>query len=270
MRKKIPIAHWSHSSLMGYLRNPLAWYTRYVEHVYDTPKTPASIVGIAGHKALEHFYSGTDKELAIRLGKEELENVPDFEINFGKARSRREKKERREGMVREYERAIAFYLERPPRHTVLGVEVRGIAKPPGHRLPVKAVSDLVVASRGNLGGVDIVDHKFVESFGPAASERPVFMLQAIFNYYTVQELFERPIHRFIVYECKKTKNTNGAPQLRKHVFLYKDMEESFQTFHRLLKDATADLATRKVFLPNPSDMFEGAHSFQIYTLGLVE
>jgi hypothetical protein len=39
-------------------------------------------------------------------------------------------------------------------------------------------------------------------------------------------------------------------------------------FHRILKDATNDLATRRFFLPNPSDMYEGSNSFDIYRLGL--
>src|SRR3989344_3363802 len=68
----LPIAHWSHSSLMAYLRNPLAWYKRYVEKVYDTPSGPAAWVGRAGHKALEHFYGGIGKEGAIDLGLEYL------------------------------------------------------------------------------------------------------------------------------------------------------------------------------------------------------
>ena len=41
-------------------------------------------------------------------------------------------------------------------------------------------------------------------------------------------------------------------------------------FKRLLNDATQEIAARKVFLPNPSDMFEGENSFDIYRLGLVE
>jgi hypothetical protein len=36
---KFPIRHWSHSSLMSFLRNPLAWYKRYVEEIYDMPTT---------------------------------------------------------------------------------------------------------------------------------------------------------------------------------------------------------------------------------------
>ncbi|MBI3574021.1 PD-(D/E)XK nuclease family protein, partial [Candidatus Kaiserbacteria bacterium] len=90
-----PIKHWSYSSLMTYLRNPLAWYKRYVELVQDIPSTPSGIVGRAGHTALQHFYSGIDKEAAIALGLEYLRRVGDFEIQFGKAKSKRAFKEKR-------------------------------------------------------------------------------------------------------------------------------------------------------------------------------
>src|SRR3989344_4017637 len=88
-RPELPIKYWSHSSLMAFLRNPLAWYKRYVEKVYDTPANPSSIIGRAAHVALQHFYGGIGKEGAIELGLEYLRNVADFEINFGKAKSRR-------------------------------------------------------------------------------------------------------------------------------------------------------------------------------------
>src|SRR3990167_7215631 len=87
-QKPLPIAHWSHSSLMAFLRNPLAWHKRYVEKIYDTPVNPASVIGRAGHYALEHFYSGAAKEVAMSLGLEYLRKVPDFELAFGKATSR--------------------------------------------------------------------------------------------------------------------------------------------------------------------------------------
>ena len=87
-RPEYPIKHWSHSSLMAFLRNPLAWHKRYVEQIYDTPSGPASIIGRAGHTALQHFYGGVDKEGAIALGLEYLRNVADFEINFGKKTSK--------------------------------------------------------------------------------------------------------------------------------------------------------------------------------------
>lgn len=270
MVKTYPISHWSYSSLVAYLRNPLAWHKRYVEEVYDTPATPASAIGRAAHKALEHFYGGLPKDAAIALGLEFLRNIPDFEINFGKAVTKTAQKKRREQMEAEYNQAIGFYLERPPRHKVLGVEVKTIARIPGIAIPVKAVSDLVVQSRADSRAVDIVDHKFVDSFGSLDIDNPLFMVQALFNYYTVLSEFKKPVRRFLVYECRKRKNRNGKSQLRRHVIDFRKHEEEFALFHRLLADATEDIRTRKVFLPNPSDMFEGKNSLEIYRWGLAD
>lgn len=255
---------------MAYLRNPLAWHKRYVENVYDTPSSPSGIVGRAGHKALENFYAGFSKEAAMDLGLEYLRDVPDFEINFGKARSVSAKKKKRASMEREYLQAISFYLERPPRHKVLGIEVKTLAQIPGIPVPVKAISDLVVESRIDSRAVDIVDHKFIDSFGASDINNPLFMIQALFNYYTVLSEFRRPVRRFIVYECKKSKNKNGKSQLRRHYIDFAKHEDEFKLFHRLLSDATEDIRTRKMFLPNPSDMFEGKNSLDIYRWDLVD
>lgn len=266
-----PIAHWSYSSLVTYLRNPLAWYKRYVEKVYDMPMSSGAAVGRAAHVALQHFYGGFSKEAATDLGLEYLRNIADFEINFGKtATSLLAKKKKRQQMEREYEQAIGFYLKRPPRHKVVGIEVKAVARIPGIVIPVKAISDLVVQSKADPEALDIVDHKFVDAFGLFQTENPLFMVQALFNYYTVLSEFQQPVRRFIVYECKKTKNRDGKSQLRKHVIDFHAHEQEFELFHRLLADATEDILTRKVFLPNPSDMFEGANSVEIYRWGLAD
>lgn len=267
--KGYPIKHWSYSSLATYLRNPLSWYKRYVEGVYDMPAGPASVIGRAGHKALEHYYNGSSAEEATKLGLAYLKNVPDSEIDFGRARSQRAKREKRADMEREFNQAISFYLAKPPRHKVLGVEVVALAYMPGIKVPIKAISDLVVESRANPVEVDIVDHKFVDSYNSFGADNPLFMIQALFNYYTVLETFQRPVGRFIVYECKKRKNKDGRPQLRRHVINFRDHEEEFALFHRLLKDATQELRKRKIFLPNPTDMFDGKNSLEVYRLGLV-
>jgi|GEM_PF-288099 len=265
----VPIAHWSHSSLMSFLRNPLAWYKRYVEKVYDMPSGPAAWIGKAGHKALEHYYGGIDKPGAIDLGLEYLRNASDFEINFGKSgRTKTARKEKRQKMEKEYLQAINFYLEKPPKYNVLGVEVIAKAQVKGLPLPLKAVSDLVVESRGNRGALDVVDHKFVDFFSKSGGQKTLFVMQALFNYYTVQALYGKPVKRFIVHECRKKKNADGSSQIRKYVIDFEKCDEDFKVFHRLVNDATAELASRKVFLPNPSDMFEGENSFDIYRLGL--
>lgn len=267
---KVPIKYWSHSSLMAFLRNPLAWHKRYVEKIYDTPRTPASIVGSAGHLALQHFYSGISKEGAIELGLEYVRSVPDFEINFGKAKTRAARKKKRAGMEQEYLQAINFYLARPPRHRVLGIEVSGLAEVEGLPLPIKAVSDLVVESPIEEGAVDIVDHKFVDAFSPQGAAKTLFVVQAIFNYYTVRQMYGKPVKRFIFIECRKRRNKDGSSQMRRHVINFADVAEEFRVFHRLLNDATQEIMRRRIFLPNPSDMFEGENSFDIYRLGLLE
>ena len=215
-RGKYPITHWSYSSLMSYLRNPLAWHKRYVERIYDTPSSPSSIIGRAGHVALQHFYGGLGKEAGVALGLEYLRKIPDFEINFGKAESKAARKKKRAAIEQEYLQAISFYLARPPRYKVLGVEVAAVAKVEGLPIPVKAISDLVVESKGGPGAVDIVDHKFVDHFSSLGADKPLFVLQAIFNYYTVLEGFGKPVRRFIIQECKKKKNRDGGSQMRRY------------------------------------------------------
>lgn len=269
---KLPIKHWSHSSLMAYLRNPLAWYKRYVELVYDMPSTPAGVIGKAAHVALQHYYGGIDKEGAIALGMESLRNTADFEINFGRAKTRLAKKKKREAMEREYLQAVGFYLEKPPKYKkVLGVEYVGMAKVEGLPLPVKAVSDLVVQSAVDPKGVDIIDHKFVDTFSGKGADKTLFVMQAIFNYYTVKKNFNKPVRRFIVWECKKSRNADGSPQMRKYIIDFRTFRQEFILFNRLVRDTTASLATMMaigIFLPNPSDMFEGENSFDIYRINL--
>ena len=127
---------------------------------------------------------------------------------------------------------------------------------------MKAVSDLVVESKGNRGAVDIVDHKFVDSFSKAGAQKSLFVIQALFNYYTVRELFGKPVRRFIVYECKKSKSADGR-QMRRYEIDFAKCEEEFAVFHRLIIDATSEIARPRIYLPNPSDMFEGESSFDI-------
>ncbi len=144
-----------------------------------------------------------------------------------------------------------------------------MAEVEGLSLPIKAISDLVVESKIEKGAVDIVAHKFVASFSKEGSAKSLFAIQAIFNYYTVRELFGKSVRRFIVYECKKTKNADGSAQMRRYVMDFKKRKEDFKVFHRLINDATEEVSRRRIYLPNPSDLFEGENSFDIYRLELV-
>jgi len=267
MQQGVPIAHWSFSSLMAFLRNPLAWHKRYVEGVYDTPYSSASAIGRAAHKALEHYYGGLPKEAATALGLECLRDIPDFEINFGKAKSAAAKKAKRVAMEREYLQAVGFYLARPPKYKVLAVEAKAVVEVSGLALPIKAVSDLVVVSKVDPRAVDIVDHKFVSTWSPRG-DKSLYIIQAIFNYYAVKKTFNKPVRRFIINECKISRNKDGRPQVRRHVIDFRTFREEFIIFNRLVRDATEALSNMRVFLPNPSDLFEGENSFDIYRINL--
>jgi PD-(D/E)XK nuclease superfamily protein len=253
---------------MAFLRNPLAWHKRYVELVYDTPQSPSGVVGRAAHTALEHYYSGLGKEAAISLGLEYLRSVSDFEINFGRAKSRKARSTRRASMEREYLQAAGFYLARPPRYKVVAVEAKATVEVEGLPLPIKAVSDLVVHSSVDPRGVDVVDHKFVSMFTPHGADKSLFVIQAIFNYYAVKKTFGRPVRRFIVHECKISRNADGSPQMRRHIVDFRPFRREFIVFNRLVRDATRALEHMKIFLPNPSDLFEGENSFDIYRINL--
>ncbi len=254
---------------MAFLRNPLAWYKRYVELVYDTPSGPAGVVGRACHKALEHYYSGLPKEAAIELGLESLRQVADFEISFGKGvTSKRARKKKRESMEREYLQATGFFLERPPKYKVVAVEAKATVSVTGLPLPIKAVSDLVVQSQVDRKGLDVVDYKFVASFSPTKGDKSLFVMQAIFNYYTVKKTFNKPVRRFIIHEVKITRNADGRPQVRRYIIDFRTFRREFIVFNRLLRDATLALEGMRVFLPNPSDIFEGENSFDIYRINL--
>lgn len=253
---------------MAFLRNPLAWHKRYVELIYDTPSGPSSVVGRAAHTALQHYYGGLAKDDALALGLQYLRGVADFEINFGRAKTKTDKRKKRESMERDYLQATGFYLARPPRYKVLGVEVKATVEVDGLPLPIKAVSDLVVQSQVDPKGLDVVDHKFVAAFSPYKGDKSLFVLQAIFNYYTVKKTFNKPVRRFIVQECKISRNADGAQQMRRHVIDFRTFRREFVVFNRLVRDATAALANTRIFLPNPSDMFEGENSFDIYRINL--
>jgi len=86
----------------------------------------------------------------------------------------------------------------------------------------------------------------------------------------VRDLYNKPVRRFIVQECKRRKNTDGSSQMKRHIINFDECKEEFVLFHKLLNDATEEITRRRIYLPNPSDMFEGENSFDIYRLGLVE
>ena len=57
--------------------------------------------------------------------------------------------------------------------------------------------------------------------------------------------------------------------MRRYEIDFKKHKEDFATFHRLINDATEEIARHRIYLPNPSDMFEGENSFDVYRFELI-
>lgn len=261
------IDYWSYSSMGMFLRNPLAFKKRYILKVYDDISSPTSVVGKACHKALERYYNGMEIHEAIEVGLEQINQTSDSGINYGKTGSRQR-------ILDNYNQAINFYFaELPKYHEILGIEL-GITTKfktiDGQEMPMpaKSFSDLVV--RNELGEIEIIDPKFVASYSDGSLENPVHFLQAMFNYHTVKEHFGEAPARIIFNECKVSKNKDNTPQIQPYTIEFKDMIADFAVFYKLYDGATRLLnSPDMIFLPNPSDLFDGQNSFEIFRSGVI-
>ena len=84
-------------------------------------------------------------------------------------------------------------------------------------------------------------------------------LGTIENYFVVDNERTDGFIKFISNNQKTNFAENVVPNLD---------AQHFEVFRRLINDATSEIARERVYLPNPSDMFEGENSFEIYRLGL--
>lgn len=260
------IDYWSYSSMSAFLRNPLAFKKKYILKIYDDLYSPSSIVGSAGHKALEAYYNGRTLEEAKDIGLDYINNQSDTGINYGKTGSR-------EKIISDYNQAINFYFEELPRyHKILGVEfeiVAPIETIDGKKLalPAKSKSDLIVENE--LGEIEIIDHKFVKSYADGDVDDFSKFMQAMFMYHTVKWKFGKAPARVVYNECKISKNKNGDPQLQPYTVEFSQMHD-FATFYKLYDAASQNVNLEGfAFLPNPNDIFDGQISFEVFRSGVI-
>lgn len=263
------IDHWSYSSMSKLMSNPLAFKKKYVLKIYDDLDSPSAIVGKAGHKALEAYYNGKSVTEAIEVGFDYIGNISETGIDYGKTGSR-------EQILTKYEQAIKFYFEElPSYHEILGVELEIVAEietVDGQVLsvPAKSFSDLV--TRNKLGEIEIIDHKFVSSYTDGSVDNFGKFLQAMFNYHTVKAKFGEAPKRVIYNECKISKNRDNTPQLQPYVIEFdrEGIYGDFATFYSLYNACTKLISLPEmIFLPNPSDMFDGQNSFEVFRSGII-
>lgn len=261
------INFWSYSSLTLFLRNRLAFKKTYILKQYDNTSSPASVVGKAGHKALEHYFKmGNNVHDAIEAGHKYINSVSDIEIDYGKTGSR-------EQIIKTYTEAIGFYFEELPDFgNVLGVE-ESITTPVRDRngnelpMPLKSVSDII--AENSKGEIWVHDHKFIRSYSDGSEDKAVLLIQGLFNFHTIEAKYGRAPTGIVFHECKTTKNRNGDAQVQPYELRFDDPAH-FAVFYKLIKDCTKEIRKPDVmFLPNPQDMFDGQDSFEIYRQDLI-
>src|SRR4051794_33800547 len=193
------VDYWSYSSMSSLLSNPLAFKKKYVLKIYDDISSPSAVVGGAGHKALEMYFKGMDRDAAVKAGLDVINNMSDMGIDYGKTGSRSK-------MLETYNQAINFYFEEMPAfHEILGVEqgITAEVEMVGSdgvklELPAKSYSDLI--TRNRLGELEVVDHKFVRSYTDGDVDNFRHWLQAMFNYHTILAKYGEAPKRIIFNE----------------------------------------------------------------------
>lgn len=257
----------SYSSMSQLMRNPLAFKKKYVLKIYDDIMSPSSVVGQAGHKALEHYYNGAEIAEAVEKGLEYINNISDTGIDYGKTGSR-------ENILKTYTQAIGFYFEELPKyHEILGVELKvqdEIDTIDGQKLPLPAKGFMDLVTRNKLGEIEIVDHKFVRGYADGSVDDFGKFLQGMFNYHLVLKKFGEAPKRIIFNECKVSKNKNNEPQIQPYTIEFEGIYGDFATFYKLFNDVVKVLQDPNyIFLPNPSDIFDGQNSFEVYRSGVI-
>lgn len=268
----LPIDKLSFSSLSDLLNNPLMFKIKHILGVYDVPPSMSMMVGKAGHKALEYYYTNTELDKATRIAQAREEGLSylaaqnDNYIKYGKTGSR-------EKMLQMYNRAIDFYFsEEPEYHKVLMVEEKmesRIKTDDGQEmpLPITGIPDLV-HERAD-GKVEIIDTKFTKSFTDYEKEDYSKILQAQFLGHLLEFAKGIKADRVLFREIKVTVNTDGSNQIRDYAIPL-DHTPYRIIFYNLFKDAVKFLSQPEpVFLPNFSDMLNGEHTGLIYAQGLI-
>lgn len=250
-----------------FLRNRLAFKKKYILKIYDDLSSPSAIVGQACHKAIENYFDVGDEDIAQETGLKHIESISDMQINFGKTGSR-------EQILKDYTTAInTWFSEKPNFGKILAVEKKITAFIKDQNgvefaIPAKTISDVICEN--DKGELEIWDHKFVSSYTDGDVDDPAKIIQAIFNYKTVEQEYKRKPKRMVFPECKISKNKNNDPQIQYYIIEYDQHPQYFTLFDQLYNDCTKEIMRPDlVFLPNFQDMFDGDNSFMMYKQGII-
>lgn len=263
------IQHMSPSSMMAYLTNPAYFKYRYVLGIRDSNTSVSGLIGTAGHRALECIYSGIGVDEAVAAGQVVIDKTNDDSIKYNT------KVANRSALQAAYARAVNFYIDELPKyHKIVSTEewIKEQAESMLHvgtylPTPFNVRLDLLVANQEKQ--LEIIDHKFVYNYTNPDIDDFKRFIQAMFYYYSVTARYGMRPARMRFNECKTSKNSDGSPQIKEWVFEY-DNPQHFEVFERLFTDVILDMNNPgRLFLPNPSDSFNGQSSFELYRSNVV-
>lgn len=247
----------SHSAIMCFLNNQIQFKKRYIAKVYDEPSSPALVVGKAMHKMIEERLKGQSIEVAIQSGLQEIENIADYEIDYGKTGSR-------EKIIDQYQKLSTIVInELPTYDDILAIEDRVECELSirNKKIPMKGYIDLV----RDLGdALEIVDWKSVTSYSDEDTENWAYLIQSWIYVQLIEFKYKKPVSRVVFKEIKKTINRDGMPQIKDYVLDRHGIEEANDVIGRVVK-AVSDYVDSPdaTYFPNPRDMMNGAQSMHI-------
>ena len=247
----------SHSAIICFLNNQIQFKKRYIAKVYDDPKSPAMVVGSAMHKMIEERMKGQSVEIAIQAGLQEIENVADYEIDYGKTGSR-------EKVVEQYQKLSTVIINELPEYdNILAIEdkIECDLSIMNKKIPMKGYIDLI---REHGDYLEIIDWKSVTSYSDEEIENWKYVMQAWLYAQLVEFKYKRPVGRFVFKEIKKTVNRDGQPQIKDYVLDRNALIEANDIMGRVVKSVSDYVDNpNAVYFPNPSDMLNGDRSMDI-------
>ena len=248
----------SSSAVLTFLNNPIQFKKRYIAKVYDEPMSPTAVVGKAVHKLLECHFSGKTFEESLQEGLATINNISDYEIEYGKTGSR-------ENILNDYERLSQTVMKEIPQiENVLAVEARIEATVSllNKKIPVKGFIDLV---EDNGDSLTLWDWKTVYAYSDEDKENAKYLIQAWFYTHLAEFEYKKPVKAFKFCEIKRSINRNGDPQIKMYVLDREAVAQSDDVVGRLVKQISDCVDNPNyVYFPNPNDIFDKGQSLDIY------
>ena len=265
LRQTLPIEHISYSAIRCFCNNQQDFFKRYILRIYDEKTSPSMLTGKAAHKALDVYYKTGDFEKGIDAGMAEIDRTPDQRIDFGKTGSR-------ENVIKEFHQALQFYkMEEPDLGKIIATEdetttdqgLDGLLP-----LPIKVISDVVSERAGKL---IISDYKFTDKIILPDEEDANFIIQAMFNFIGVKAKHKRTPDQMDFIQVKKSRNSNGSPQVVPYIIEFAKHPEYELYFTRIYTDVLVTLANpNHRYIPNFNDMLGGKQAWVDYTKEIVD